>query len=131
MHFAGFARFDDDADPRPLRLAHQMMMHGAGRQQRAERHAIAADRAVGQDDERIAVVDRRFGLGTDAVERLDQPGRAFAARPGDVDRLRAASRDDSMCLSAASCSFDRIGCGMRSRWACSSVVSSRFRSGPM
>ena len=32
MHFAGFARFDDDADPRPLRFAHQMMMHGARRQ---------------------------------------------------------------------------------------------------
>ena len=43
MHLAGFARFDDDADPRPLGLAHQVMMHGAARQQRAERHAVAAD----------------------------------------------------------------------------------------
>ena len=31
MHFAGFARFQDDADLRPLRLADQVMMHRPAR----------------------------------------------------------------------------------------------------
>ena len=95
MHLAGFARLDDDADASSLGLANQVMMHGAGRQQRTERHAIAADIAVGQDHERIAAVDRLLGLGTDAVERRDHPGLAVAARPGDIDGLRSASRDGS------------------------------------
>ena len=34
VHLAGLAGLDHDADPRPLRLAHQVMVHGAGRQQR-------------------------------------------------------------------------------------------------
>ena len=82
MHFAGFARFDDDADPRALRLAHQMMMHGAGRQQRAERHAIAADRAIGQHDERDS--HRRSPL---------RPRRRCGRAPSSCRRgLRCAAR---------------------------------------
>ena len=69
-------------------LPHEVVVHGAGGQQRAERHAVGADRAVGEHDERLAVVDGRFGLGADAVERLDHAGLAFVARPGDVDLAR-------------------------------------------
>ncbi len=51
MHFARFAGFEDDADLRALLRAHQVMMHGARRQQRADRHAIAPNRAVGENDQ--------------------------------------------------------------------------------
>ena len=40
MHFACLARFQHDADAGPLRLAHQMMMHGTAGQQRTDGNAI-------------------------------------------------------------------------------------------
>ena len=60
----------------------EVMMHGAARQQRADRHALRADGAVRQDDQAVAVVDRLLRLGANAVERC-----AAARR-----RLRCAAR---------------------------------------
>ena len=89
VNLAGLARFQDNADLCPYRLTNQVMMHRPHGKQRAERHALAANRPVREDYERIALINRRFGLRTNPLQPLDHARVAFAPRPGDVDRLRA------------------------------------------
>src|SRR6187455_1381493 len=88
VHLASFARLYNYADLGTFRLADQVVMHGARRQERAERHAVAANRAIGKNNDRIPSVNRGFRLGTYAVESLDEPGAAFAAIERDVDGFR-------------------------------------------
>ena len=82
MHLAGFARFDMMPIRVRLRLAHQMMMHGAVASSELSGTRSAPIARSDSTTRLIAVVDRRFGLGADAVER-----RAAARR-----RLRCAAR---------------------------------------
>ncbi len=42
VHLSRLAGFDDDSDPGALLGGNQMMVHGAGRQQRAHRDAVWA-----------------------------------------------------------------------------------------
>ena len=88
VHFARFAGFDDDADARARMRAHEVMVHCAGRDQRADRHAVGGDRAVGQHDQAHAVGDRLARFVADAIERFEQSGFAGTARERDVDRAR-------------------------------------------
>ena len=88
MHLTGFATFDQDADACPLGLLHQVMMHGSGGQQRAERHAVVLDFTIREDDQREALVNGLLRLGADTVERLLHPELALDPRPSDINRLR-------------------------------------------
>ncbi len=83
----GLARFQHQADPRPFGLADQVVVDGPAGQQGAERHAVAIDLAVREDQQRIAVVDGLFGLLADALQRGGHARFALGPRPGDVDRL--------------------------------------------
>ena len=56
MHFARFAGFEHQADPRAGALADQMMMQAGNGQQRGDGRISAIDAAVGQDQ------DGRAGL---------------------------------------------------------------------
>jgi hypothetical protein len=49
-----------------------MVMHGAGREQRWDRHAVGAGGAVGQDDV-LAGADRLFGAPAKPIKALLMP----------------------------------------------------------
>ena len=87
MHFARFARLDDEADRGAQPLADQMMMHRGRREQRGNRNAVRTDHAVGQDDDVVAAVHRRFGALAQPLQRLLHAGRAAFDGIGDVERL--------------------------------------------
>ena len=88
MHLAGFAGLDDEADAGAGQGAHQVVMHGPRRGQRADRHVVGTDGAVAQDDEFDAGVDGGGGLRADPVESREQAGFAGIPREGDVDGAR-------------------------------------------
>ena len=88
MHFPRFAGLDHQADPGAARRAHEVMMHGAGGGQGADRHALGADVAVREHQQRDALGNRRARLGADAVEGGEQPGASRAALEGDVEGAR-------------------------------------------
>ena len=71
VHFAGFARFQDDADAGTFSLLDQVLMNSARCEQSADGDALCRNGAVGENHERIAFVHRGFGLGSDAVQRRD------------------------------------------------------------
>ena len=61
MHLVRLAGLDHQADRGPQAAADQMMMHGGGREQRGDRNAVRARRAVRQDDDVLAGADGGFG----------------------------------------------------------------------
>ena len=89
MHFAGFAGFEHEADLRAQGVFHQIMMHRAGGHQCADRHAIGGHRAVAEDREAVAVLNRLRGFLANAIDRLAHAGDAFGFRESDVDLFRA------------------------------------------
>jgi hypothetical protein len=92
MHFARLARLDDEADGRAQTLADQMMMHARGREQRGDRNAVRAGRAVGQDDDVDIVLHGLFGGGAQGFERAGDAFRAFFGGIGRVERARIEGR---------------------------------------
>ena len=60
VHLAGVAGLDDQPDPGAGALPHQVVVHGAGEQQRRDRRVVAVHPAAGQHDQPGAVGD---GLG--------------------------------------------------------------------
>ena len=78
VDFARFAGLDDEADRGAQALADQVMVDARRRQQRRNRHAVAAHRAVGQDDDVVARMDRHLGVGEQLVERRLHAGGALA-----------------------------------------------------
>ena len=109
------------------------MVHRRGRQQRRDRNAVRADRAVRQDQDVVAVEHRVVGLGADASTRRAMPARALVGRPGDVDRAdrKASSRDraDLADLLQVVVGQDRLATS--SRLAAGASRPSRFGRGPI
>ena len=67
MHFARLTGFENDANAGAFEPRHQMMVYRAAGDERAERHSLCADVAIGQDDEGETVPDSLGGLITDPV----------------------------------------------------------------
>src|SRR5690606_36897612 len=88
MHYAGFAAFDDDADFAALRRAHQVMPTLTRSEQRRHRHAIGAERPIGQDDEAATIGDGLRGFAAQPLERAPQTAVAVRFREGDIDDAR-------------------------------------------
>ena len=87
MHFARFARLDDEADRRAQALADQVMMHRRRGEQRGDRDAVGADETVRQDDDVVAAAHGVLGaLAQPLQHRLHRLGAALG-RIGDVERL--------------------------------------------
>ena len=89
MHFARLAGFDHDTNARAQAVVDQMMMHGADRQQAADRHTLLADVAVRKHNQTVAVVDRLGGLEADILQAPVQACCTFRLVVGDVDRQAA------------------------------------------
>ena len=88
MHFAGFAGFHHQTHARAAGGSHQVMMHGAGRRQGADRYASGVHRAVGKYQQVDAVGDRLRGFGANAIQRAQQTIAAGVALESNVDRAR-------------------------------------------
>ena len=88
MHLARLAALDDDADRGAQAGADQMMMHGGAGEQRGDRNPVAADHAVGQDDDVDALAHRAFGARAELVQHLVHAGGAKPRMEGGVERAR-------------------------------------------
>ncbi len=62
------------------------MVHGAGGEQRRDRHAVRACRPVGQDDNVFTCANGFFGALAKPVERLGHASRAPIGAKGDIER---------------------------------------------
>ena len=80
VDFPGLARLQDDAQPGSLGLPHQVVMHGAARQQRTDRHPLGSHLAVRQDDQAETRVNRLLRFPADPVQHGGESGRTLAAR---------------------------------------------------
>jgi hypothetical protein len=85
VHVAGLAGVDDDRQAQPLGAPHQVVVDGTGRQQRGHRHPVVIDRAIGQDEDADAIVDRLFGLGAEPVDGGFEAGFALVDGPGGIE----------------------------------------------
>ncbi len=88
VHAARFARLDDDSRLQPCPLSHEMVVGSARREQRRDRHALRAGRAVGEDEDVRSRCERCVRLGADALERRLESCDAVGERPRHVDRVR-------------------------------------------
>ena len=61
-------------------------MHGAGREQRGDRHAVGAGGAVGQDDDVLAGANGLLGARQSLSSALPMPAGAVIGAIGDVER---------------------------------------------
>jgi hypothetical protein len=68
-HLARVAGLADDPAARAQRLAHQVVMHRAGREQHRDRSQVWRYAAVRQDQDVHAAAHRALGLRTQAIER--------------------------------------------------------------
>ena len=93
VDFPRLARFDDQPDSRARAFANQMMMHGGCRQQRRNGGMLAADAAIGQDDEVIAVGNRCTGLPAQFVEG----SRQFVGAARRPKQHRQRNRLEAAC----------------------------------
>ena len=85
VNFACFAGFKHNADPGAFRPAHEVMVHRAAGGQAADGYAVCPHIPVRQDQDAVTLVDGRFCLGTDPVQRsCHAPFREIAGE-GDVD----------------------------------------------
>ena len=89
VHLPGLAGLHHDADARALVAAHEMVVHGAGREQGTDGHPVRTHTAVGEHDDARALGDGGTGLVADAVEGLAEPVGPVALREGRVDDARA------------------------------------------
>ena len=92
VDLARLAGLEHEAGLQARALAHEVVVHAGDGQQRRDRGALGADRAVGEDQDVDAVGERLVGLGADALERARHPVRALGDRPRDVDRVRLEDR---------------------------------------
>jgi hypothetical protein len=86
VHFAGFAGFDHEAGFGPQAFTDQMMVDGGGRQQRRNGDAVAADAAVGKNQDVVAVEHRFVRIGAQAVQRRLHAVHAALDRIGQIER---------------------------------------------
>ena len=65
--------------------AHEVVVHGGGREQGGDRHVERVHLAVGEDEDVVVAADRLFRLPADPVERGLHPARAVLRAVADVD----------------------------------------------
>src|ERR1700720_4177538 len=87
VHLARLAGLDDNAGLGAQPLADQMVVHRRGGEQCRDRHALDRHRAVGQDQDVVASLDRRGRFAAQPVERRRDAGSALGGRPGDIERV--------------------------------------------
>ena len=81
MHLVRLAGLHDQADLGAQALPDQVMMHGRGGEQRGNRNAVGAGRAVRQDDDVVVLgAHGLLGLGAHHVERRGHAGCALLDR---------------------------------------------------
>ena len=88
VHLARLAGLDHETDAGAAVGAHEVMVHAAGGEQRADRHALRARCPVGEHEQAVPLVDGLRGLRLDARERLAQSRFAGPARERDVQGAR-------------------------------------------
>ena len=76
-HLARLARFDDQRHLIARLLADQMVVHGRKRQQAGNRRVLFVHAAVGENQQRVAGLDRQRGA---PAERSRRPVRAASRR---------------------------------------------------
>ncbi len=88
MHrLARFARLDDKARASARPFANQMVMHGAGREQRRNCRMLRVHTTIRKHDNRVAGFDRVRGAIAQCVERGAKPSLAI------VDAVQGRKRD--------------------------------------
>ncbi len=110
MHLARLAGLDHDADAHARALADRG--DGAPRRWRAGSGIgtwRAVDAAIGQDEDRVALGDRRGGAPAELVERRLEPVAAGRRRGRASGSVIARSAPSSSALICASSSFERTG----------------------
>ena len=134
VHLAAVAGLDDEADLHAGLLAHQVVVHGGGHQQRRDRRALLVAVAVGQHDDPGAGRDR---LGRPWSAAARSPRRSAAPPPltSKWPVIRTAAKpgrspSSSMCRILASSSLSMTGNGRTTCRQDAGVACSRFCSGP-
>ena len=89
VHLARGAGLDHQAGLGAQPGAHQVVVHGRGRQQGGNGQPVGAHRAVRQDEDVVAVAHRLFGVAAQRVQRALHAGRAQFRRVADVQRAGA------------------------------------------
>ena len=92
MHLARRSGFDDEASAGAQPLAHKVLVHGGGREQRRDRHQLGRDVAVGHDQDVEAEVDGVLGMRTQARECRFHSGRTPCRGIADVELARTERR---------------------------------------
>ena len=69
VHLARLARLDDEAAPGAQALADEVVVNGRDGQERGDRGVVGVHRAVGEDEDLVAVLHVLLGLAPQAVER--------------------------------------------------------------
>ena len=87
MHFARFARFDNQTDRGAQPLPDQMVMHGCRCKQCRNGDAVRAKLAVGEDDDVVAACHGCFGTFAQPLKRTVHTVRTFLRPISDVDGL--------------------------------------------
>ena len=88
VHAPRLARLDDDPRLEASSLADEVVVHGPGREQGGDRHAIGAGASVGEDDDVRARGERDARLVAHTVDRALEAVGLLSHRPGGVDRPR-------------------------------------------
>ena len=88
MHFARRSGLDDQPGAGAQTLAHQVLVHGGGCEQRRNRHQLGRDIAVGHDQDVEAEADRVLGVRAEARERRFHARRAPRRGIADVELAR-------------------------------------------
>ena len=89
VHLARLAGLEHEARAQARALAHEVMVHGADGQQRRDRRAVRAGRAIGEDEDVDAGRDVVGRLVAHVGQALLHPRGALVDRPRDVDRVGA------------------------------------------
>ena len=87
LHFAGLARLDDDAATGASAFADEMVVHARRGQERRHGRMLAADAAVGEHDDRGAVLHGLRRLGANSIEPLPHARRPLRRRKEHRDGL--------------------------------------------
>ena len=87
MHFTRFTGFHNQTNRGAQALTDQVMMHSRCRQQSRNWNPVCPHHPVGQDDDVIAAMHRRFGALAQALKRVAHTGSALFHRKCHVQRL--------------------------------------------
>ena len=92
MHFAGGAGFHHQARARAQALAHEVLMHGGGSEQRRDGHAFRRHLAVGNDQNVVPETGCILGVRAQARKRGLHAGRTPCRGIADIQLERPEAR---------------------------------------